>query len=366
MATQWGSNSIAPGQSAGWFFSRANRTKFLPILQVMPLSPSFNNGEWALTGGGYPYFNQLGVSSTWSELSDDLQNLVYYLVIQNNSGNTIEYAFLEADLSAGENPVAAPKSGLGSNSNYFLCNCSNILDLTVTIDVTEDIKGSDGFSFQVNCYSPSGVDGIQQYVITMDPQGTLYAAVDNWTYSAGHVHQLINYFASIGSLSNATLPAGYTLTISLQNDNHGNITGASYNVNDDNGHSVASKAIKLLQLDLYHSSNPVTSADLAPIVAVTMDFVDWANGNATTLSSGAGVFAFDASTSMTASNAEPSCVELNGGTLESSNSIYGQMPAGPSQSMTQSFASSAQVSAQILRHARVMHQLTPGDAGSVI
>ena len=288
MASQWGSNSIAPGQSAGWFFSRANRTEFLPVLQVMPLSPSFTNGEWALTSGGYPFENQLGISTTWSELSDDLQNLVYYLVVQNNSDNTIEYAFLEADLSGGENPVAASKSGLGSNSNYFLCNCSNILDLTVTIDVTEDIKGSDGFSFQVNCYSPSGVDGIQQYVITMDPQGNLYAAVDNWTYSAGHVHQLINYFPSIGSLSNATLPAGYTLTIALQNDDHGNITEAAYNVNDDSGHSVASKTIKLLQLDLYQSTNPVTSADLSPIVAVTMDFVDWANGNATTLSSGAG------------------------------------------------------------------------------
>jgi hypothetical protein len=362
MASQWGTNSIAPGQSAGWFFSRANRTEFLPVLQVMPLSPSFTNAEWALTSGGYPYENQLGVSTIWSELSDDLQNLVYYMVVQNNSNNTIEYAFLEADLSAGENPVAAPKSGLGSNSNYFLCNCSNILDLTVTIDVTEDIKGSDGFSFQVNCYSPSGVDGIQQYVITMDPQGTLYAAVDNWTWSAGHLHQLINYFPSIGSLSNATLPAGYTLTISLQNDGKGNITGATYNVNDGGGQSIASKKIELLKLDLYHSSNPVTTTDLSPIVAMTMDFVDWANGNATTLSSGAGVFAFNASTPMTVSNVEPPCVELDGGTVESSNSIYSQMPAGPSQSMTQSFSSSAQVSAQIRRQAKVMHKLTPGDA----
>jgi hypothetical protein len=361
MATQWGSNSIAPGQSAGWFFSRANRTEFLPVLQVMPLSPSFTNAEWNLTGGGYPYFNELGVSTTWSELSDDLQNLVYYLVVQNNSSNTIEYAFLEADLSAGEDPVAAPKSGLGSNSNYFLCNCSNITDLTVTIDVTEDIKGSDGFSFQVNCYSPGGIDGIQQYVITMDPQGTLYAAVDNWTYSAGHLGQLINYFPSIGSLPNATLPTGYTLTISLQNDGNGNITGAYYNVSDNNGHSVASKTIELLQLDLFQSSQPVTSADLSPITAMTMDFVDWANGGQTTLSSGAGVFAFNASTPLTVSNTEPPCVELDGGTLESSNSIYGQMPTGPSQTMTQSFATSDQVGARVLRLAKFMHKLTPGD-----
>jgi hypothetical protein len=196
----------------------------------------------------------------------------------------------------------------------------------------------------------------------MDPQGTLYAAVDNWTYSAGHVHQLINYFPSIGSLPNATLPAGYTLTISLQNDDDGNITGASYNVNDENDHSVASKVIDLLKLDLYQSSNPITSADLSPIVATTVDFVDWANGNQTTLSSGAGVFVFNAKTAMTVRNTEPGCVELDGGTLETSNSIYGQMPAGPSQSMTQSFATSAKASAEIVRRATVMHKLTPGDA----
>jgi hypothetical protein len=67
-------------------------------LQVMPLSPSFTNGEWALTSGGYPFENQLGISTIWSQLSDNLQNLVYYMVVQNNSNNTMEYAFLESDL----------------------------------------------------------------------------------------------------------------------------------------------------------------------------------------------------------------------------------------------------------------------------
>jgi hypothetical protein len=98
MASQWGTNSIAPGQSAGWFFVRNQEEGFLPVLQVMPLSPSFDSGEWALTGGGYPYLNQLGISTIWSQLTDDLQNLVYFLVVQNNSSNTIEYAFLESDL----------------------------------------------------------------------------------------------------------------------------------------------------------------------------------------------------------------------------------------------------------------------------
>lgn len=98
MVSQWGTNSLAPNQSAGWYFSRNNQKGFLPVLQVMPLSPSFTGGEWFLTGGGYPYENQLGISTIWSQLTDDLQNLVYYMIVQNNSNNTIEYAFLESDL----------------------------------------------------------------------------------------------------------------------------------------------------------------------------------------------------------------------------------------------------------------------------
>jgi hypothetical protein len=98
MASQWGYNSLAPGQSAGWFFARENLYGFLPVLQVTPLSPSFTTGMWSLTSGGYPYVNQLGISTIWSQLSDDLNNLVFHMVVQNNSNNIIEYAFLEADL----------------------------------------------------------------------------------------------------------------------------------------------------------------------------------------------------------------------------------------------------------------------------
>jgi hypothetical protein len=98
MAAQWGTNSLAPGKSAGWFFARAKEEGFLPVLQVMPLSPSFTNDLWNLTSGGYPYNNQLGISTIWSQLSDDLSGLTYYMVVQNNSNSYIEYAFLESDL----------------------------------------------------------------------------------------------------------------------------------------------------------------------------------------------------------------------------------------------------------------------------
>jgi hypothetical protein len=98
MAAEWGNNSLAPGQSAGWAFVRPVQAGFLPVLSVRPLSPSFTDSGWFGGGGSYPYENELGISTTWSQLSNDGANLVYYLVVSNNSNNTVAYAFLEADL----------------------------------------------------------------------------------------------------------------------------------------------------------------------------------------------------------------------------------------------------------------------------
>jgi hypothetical protein len=98
MAAQWGNNSLAPGATAGWFFARSKATGFLPVLQVMPMSPSFTNSGWSVAGDGYPSENELGISTIWSQLSNDESTLIYYMVVMNRSSNTVEYAFLESDL----------------------------------------------------------------------------------------------------------------------------------------------------------------------------------------------------------------------------------------------------------------------------
>jgi hypothetical protein len=118
--------------------------------------------------------------------------------------------------------VAAPAAGLGSNSNYFLYNCDSILGLSVTINVTEEIVGTDGFSFQLNAYSAAGdFDGAQQYCIALNPDGQLYAVVDNWQ------------------------------------------TG-SYRMVDDQGNTAGNVTTVLTSLDVHGTSNPVTTADLDP------------------------------------------------------------------------------------------------------
>jgi len=102
MAVEWGSNSLGPRQSAGWSFARPVASGFLPVISVRPLSPSFTDNHWSFPIGlnvaYYPFFNQLGVSTLWSQLSDDESYLIYYVVVSNFSNSTIEYAFLEADL----------------------------------------------------------------------------------------------------------------------------------------------------------------------------------------------------------------------------------------------------------------------------
>jgi hypothetical protein len=103
MATQWGSNSLAPGKTAGWFFVRSGTSGFLPVLSVVPLNPSFTDSTGfhfteGFTTMSFPTQNQLGVSTIWSQRSNDGSQVTYFMLVMNFSQATINYAFLEADL----------------------------------------------------------------------------------------------------------------------------------------------------------------------------------------------------------------------------------------------------------------------------
>jgi hypothetical protein len=96
MASQWGNNSLSPGSSQGWFFARSAQGGFLPYISVIPTSPSFTDGQ-TFFNGPFPDCNELGIGTQWSQLSDDGSTLTYFLVVMNNSNNTVEYSFVEAD-----------------------------------------------------------------------------------------------------------------------------------------------------------------------------------------------------------------------------------------------------------------------------
>jgi hypothetical protein len=110
MATQWGQHWIfgtgggSPGPSVGWYFVRGFPSEpagqgFLPYISVIPtVSDEVNSGvQWTLTGGGYPYWTTLGISTQWVNLDPD-GGLTYFIVVQNNFAEGFEYAFVEADL----------------------------------------------------------------------------------------------------------------------------------------------------------------------------------------------------------------------------------------------------------------------------
>ena len=85
----------------------------------------------------------------------------------------------------------------------------------------------------------------------------------------------------------------------------------------------------------------VSSADLSPIVAFELDIVGYDNGQSTTLSSGSGTITYTAANAMTVVNAEPSCCEFDGGTEETANTAYGELPTGSSTTFVQTFDKSS-------------------------
>jgi len=112
MANQWGSNSLAPGEMAWYYMLYPYEGGFLPILQVIPTSPSLTEPDicdWTeiipgdhgflqnSPSNSYLFMNQLGYSTNWVKMSDDQSWLIHYVLVQNNSQNPIDFAFLESD-----------------------------------------------------------------------------------------------------------------------------------------------------------------------------------------------------------------------------------------------------------------------------
>jgi hypothetical protein len=236
---------------------------------------------------------------------------------------------------AGSGPVPAPAAGLGSNSNYILSsNCNPLIDLTVAIEITEDIVWqsadgpTDGFGFQLNAYSPQNETcAWQQYLIFLN--GTeLTGGIDNWPLTGDNI---INDFFGLASLPAVTLSAGYVLEISLQNDDNDNVVAATYAIIDNQGNTQANVTQNLL------SVNGVTPADVAPIIAFELNLVGPINSESAVLSSGAGWISYNAASPLTVLSQEPPCAESGYVTAETANSFYSPMPPVTSNSFIQPF-----------------------------
>jgi hypothetical protein len=277
----------------------------------------------------------------WSQLSDDLANVVYFLVVENRSNNVVEYAFLEADLT-GPAAMAAPAGGLVSNSNYFLENGGNPLTgVVATINFSVDFASSaNGYSFQLNAYAAPGTANtaeVQQFVVYASPSSSqLFARIDTWDSALNELNRIDT---SLATLPSATIPAGYAISMALTytSDGTGTVTGANYKVMDNDGNTVGTASIAIVGQTLRTTGKPATAANLAPINCFQYNIGGDYGGSRATLTSAAGTVVYQADQALGVVNAEPAYAGLDAGTVENANLIFGPMANVAEQAVSQSF-----------------------------
>ena len=238
--------------------------------------------------------------------------------------------------------VAEPPGGLNGNVNYFLDAGGSVLTgVTVAVRFTQDfVSTSNAFSFQLNCYSLEGpqiTTEWQQYVIYASPGSTqLWARIDNWNTPPD---ELLRVDKALAAMPSTTIKAGYEFVFSLQTDSSSgnNVTGCVYSVNDETGAPLGSVPINIVGQPLLSSSQKATSANLAPIVAMTFNIGGDYGKHEATVTSGAGTVTYSASNVLTVSTSEPGYTDFDDGTAESANVTFGALPQAGLTSITQNF-----------------------------
>ena len=245
--------------------------------------------NWQLVPANW---NQPTTVNDWAGETRFPNDSAQQIAVGQNADGRLEIFYVGTNSDLYHNWQTSSAPGFGSNSNQLLFNnCNPILGVSVTIDVTQDIVcaiatgSTNGFGFQLNAYSPMNEKSAwQQYVIALWGK-EITGAVDNWPLQGANI---INDIFNMVSLPTAKIPAGYQLTISLQNDSDNNINGATYVVVDDTGKTVAN-IVKTLN---------VGKSDLAPIIAFELNLVGPVNSEGAVLSSGAGTITYQATTAL--------------------------------------------------------------------
>jgi hypothetical protein len=252
--------------------------------------------------------------------------------------------------------VAPPSSGLGSNSNYFLsAGGEPIIDLEVTIDITEELTSNIGYGFQLNAYSPAGkYSAWQQYVLQFDTPlgytggqpGTLNGVIEPWPDTTAGVRNdttsgdLINRSYNLLTLQNPVMLAGYKLTMTLGTDGSSNVRYITLTATDNNGNlsQTNPSTIDIVGLPLDNTSgNLATTNDIAPIIAFQLNLVGPFNSLQSYMPTGGGTIRYSSSTALSAAPGLPQSADSNWYTEETTNSFYGELATGSSTSITQSF-----------------------------
>jgi hypothetical protein len=307
------------GESAdqGLYYASFNGTKWTAQTRVANVASSTGPALTGFNGKLYAMWKgESGDARLWDAFFD---GTAWSAQTNNIPGNTSPDTVT---------PVAAPGGGLRSNSNYIFSNGNTPLtNVSARIIVTEDIASSNGFGFQLNAYStdPKGDSCAWQQYSFVVTGNAISGVINNWPvdwYVNGNYVDLILEWFTLESLSSNRLAAGTVLTVTLENDSKGNVTGATFTVVDNTGATKANVTKTLLGFN----ASGFTSADLAPINGFELNLVGPDGGASTTLTSGQGIFHFGATNHLTCLNAEPSG-DLGVGTAETANSAYTPLPA---------------------------------------
>jgi hypothetical protein len=249
--------------------------------------------------------------------------------------------------------VPVPQGGYSGTYNYILANgssCAALTGVKATIYFTEDLvwvssnPDHPSFSIQLNAETDSNQPlNWLQFTVHMGTDKGLWPYINIWKPKGpGQAWDPVGVWAQQVATppftmpQAARIPAGYSITISLQNDpiSH-NVIGATYCVLDGSGNPVGPPVAYALSTD---GGGGVPPPDLSPIASFQVTFGGAVLGAYANFSSGAGVIMLEADQEMNVDTSYPSCIGFTGGTAEGSNIGYGALEATPSTVFCQAFA----------------------------
>ena len=274
----------------------------------------------------------------------------------------------------------------GANNAVLINNCQNLSNLTVQLQVTEDLITLEdtGFSVQLNCYpqigaiTPNSTQGTTfpgevvgqlewfQYVLIIGNNSASFE-IQYWAHAKsfqdagpggnppeirwppGYTPNPLNtspwlpvfpgtaVTGSVGSVSSNRIPAGSTITIALATDSNGNVTGATFSIADPNG-NVQSGSTKPWS-DYAGQTEPPEYA-LFPIYGFQLN-VSSAPGLPVMFTSGAGTLTYSVSSGTLSVQTANTCGGIQPGTAENSNVVYQAVTPASGSTVSQSFAAPA-------------------------
>lgn len=219
------------------------------------------------------------------------------------------------------------------------------MTITFDEDFTSIVNGS---SFQLNCYSQDTTNVLttwQQYII-IETQGSneLTAIINNWSGTNSNASEVINTFPGsvFATVPNSnTIRAGYSLAIALNYDSAGTVTGATYSASDNNGKVIGNTTVNILDQFFFNTATKVTTADLAPIVAIVLNIGGTFDYATAIVTEGAGTIIYESTNPMIPVVGEPAFTvfgdPLSSETGENSNILFGALPDTPDTVFSQAF-----------------------------